>query len=173
MSDERYEYQRINAVKIIVENGGKVLLIREPLTNEWMPGHWGLPGGKPFVKESILEAYKRKVEGDLGVNLDLLGVFRVVELLIENRTVFMFIFVAKYQGGDLKGEVSEFKWVTADEISSMDVAEFTEYYNKELLLDYLGSERNLVPVDFIKSYDYYQMGDEPEYKRWKESGTKK
>ena len=62
MVGERYQYEKINAIKVIVENQeGRVLLIKEPETNEWMPGHWGLPGGKPLVKESLYKAFKRKM----------------------------------------------------------------------------------------------------------------
>ncbi|OGC54113.1 hypothetical protein A2797_02655 [candidate division WWE3 bacterium RIFCSPHIGHO2_01_FULL_48_15] len=67
MADPRYQYEKVNAVKIVVENpDGKVLLIQEPNTNEWMPDHWGLPGGKPLEKESLEGALKRKMKEERG-----------------------------------------------------------------------------------------------------------
>ena len=59
MADERYSYEKANVIKIIAQNSrGEVLLIKEPDTNDWMPGHLGLPGGKPFAQES-LSVYKK------------------------------------------------------------------------------------------------------------------
>lgn len=173
MADQRYEYQRVNAIKIIIEKDGKLLLIREPLTNDWMPGHWGLPGGKPVSEESLIKAYERKVKSDLGIDLELQGLYKIVELLIENRTVLMFIVVAKYIDGNITGEVNEYKWIGEEELKSMDVSEFTEYYNKELLLSYFESGKEVVSVNLIRSYEYFRIGDEPDYKRWKDSGVKK
>lgn len=172
MADERYEYNKINAIKVIVEDGDKVLLVREPLTNEWMPGHWGLPGGKPFVNESLLEAYERKIAGELGVKLELKGLFQIVELLIENRTVLMFIVVASFFGGELFGESSEYRWMTREEIQSMDVAEFAEYYNREMLLNFFDNPEKLTSVELIKTYPYFKMAEQNDYLRWKESGKK-
>lgn len=173
MPDERYEYNKINAIKVIVQDKDHVLLVREPLTNEWMPGHWGLPGGKPFASESLLEAYERKIAGELGVKLELKGLFQIVELLIESRTVLMFVVAASYLGGELSGESSEYRWITREELQKMDISEFTEYYNKEMLLAFLSNPENVFPVELIRTYPYFKMADEPDYQKWKESGGKK
>ncbi|MCH7641045.1 NUDIX domain-containing protein, partial [Patescibacteria group bacterium] len=91
MSDIRYQYDKEFAIKVIVENPkGNVLLIQEPETNEWMPGHWGLPGGKPLEKESLYQAFKRKTKEELEQDLEPVGIYKIEELLIEGRTVLMF-----------------------------------------------------------------------------------
>src|SRR3972149_6713970 len=96
MADPRYQYEKINVVKVIIENPeGKVLLVQEPETNEWMPLHWGLPGGKPLAGESLYNAFKRKMKEEIGQELEPLGIFSIVELLLTKRTVFMFIVVAR------------------------------------------------------------------------------
>lgn len=175
MSDPRYQYEKINAIKVIVENPeGKVLLIQEPETNEWMPGHWGLPGGKPLVKESLYSAFKRKIKEELDADIEPKGIFRVEELLIEERTVLMFHVVAEV-GREIKfeGEGKAYKWVGIEEIGKMDPAEFTEFFNKKLLLDYLSGNREVVDFDLIETLQYYDMDENPEYKKWRESGKKK
>ena len=135
MTDPRFQYERVNVIKIIVENPeGKVLLIQEPETNEWMPLHWGLPGGKPLVKESLYGAFKRKMKEELGQNIEPPGIFRIEELLIEEKTVLMFHVVTKVGEISLSGESKSYKWVDANELEKMDVTEFTEYFNKKLLL---------------------------------------
>ena len=71
MADPRYQYEKINAIKVIVQtSSGKILLLQEPETNEWMPLRWGFPGGKPLVNESLMDAYNRKVSGELGLYIE-------------------------------------------------------------------------------------------------------
>lgn len=171
MTDPRFQYERVNVIKVIVENPeGKVLLIQEPETNEWMPLHWGLPGGKPLVKESLYEAFNRKMKDELGRDVEPAGIFKIEELLIEGRTVLMFHAVAKVGEISLPEEIKSYKWVDAKDVEKMDAAEFTEYFNKKLLLDYLTGEKKLAGFDLIETQNYYNLENEPEYKRWFESG---
>jgi len=171
MSDPRYQYERVNVVKVIVQNPeGKVLLIQEPETNEWMPLHWGLPGGKPLAKESLYKTFKRKMQEELGQDIEPEGIFRIEELLVEGRTVLMFHAVAKVGEISLSGESKSYKWMDSNDIEKMDVSEFTEYFNKKLLLAYLTGDKKLVGFDLIEAQNYYDSEDEPEYKRWFESG---
>ena len=172
MSDPRYQYEKINAIKIILENKqGKVLLIKEPETWEWMPGHWGLPGGKVLEKESLYQAFKRKVKDDLGIETEPLGIFRIEELLMDGKTVLMFHAASKLDNEvELKGEIAGYKWVGIEEIEAMDLTEFTEFFNKSLLLEYLSGNREVVDFDLIESQNYYDLNQDPEYKRWLESG---
>lgn len=174
MSDPKYQYTKIHAIKIILENSkGEILLIQEPEFNEWMPGHWGLPGGKPLVKESLYKAFKRKMKGDLGVDLEPKGIYRIEELLIDDRTALMFHAVIKV-GRDFqpKGEIASHKWVGVEEIKKMDISEFTEFYNKDLLLDYLTGNRQVMDFDLIETQQYYDMHENEEYKKWRQSGKK-
>jgi len=171
MNDPRYQYERVNVIKVIVQNPeGKVLLIQEPETNEWMPLHWGLPGGKPLAKESLYKAFKRKMQEELGQDIEPEGIFRIEELLVEGRTVLMFHAVAKVGEISLSGESKSYKWTDSNDIEKMDVSEFTEYFNKKLLLAYLTGDKKLVGFDLIEAQNYYDSEDEPEYKRWFESG---
>lgn len=174
MSDPKYSYPKVNAIKVIVENPkGEILLIQEPVTNEWMPGHWGLPGGKPLVKESLYEAFKRKMEGDLGLEIEPKGIFRVEELLIDDRTALMFHAVVKVDKDvKPKGEIAPHKWVNIEEIKKMDISEFTEFYNKDLLLDYLTGNKKVIDFDLIETQQYYDMHENEEYKKWWRSGKK-
>jgi len=174
MSDQRYEYRKTNVVKIVVENPkGKILLIQEPEDNEWMPGHWGLPGGKPFLKESLYDAFKRKLKGEVGLEAEPLGIFRIEELLIDKRTVLMFIVVVRIDSNiEVKGESNSHKWAGIEEIKKMDITEFSEFYNKNLLLEYLSGNRKIVDFILIETQQYYDMQKNKEYKRWKGSGEK-
>lgn len=174
MNDPRFQYEKINAIKIILVNKeGKVLLVKEPETNEWMPGHWGLPGGKSLVKESLYQTFKRKVLSDLGIDLEPLGIFRIEELLIEDKTVIMFHAVSKLEDVfEPKGEISEYKWVGIEDLEAMEVAEFTEFFNKNLLLEYLTGNREIIDFDLIETQQYYDLDQDPEFQKWLQSGKK-
>jgi 8-oxo-dGTP pyrophosphatase MutT (NUDIX family) len=174
MNDPRYKYDKVNAIKIIlVSSDNRILLIKEPDTNEWMPGHWGLPGGKALVKESLYGAFNRKSQGDLGVNLEPLGIFRIEELLMEGRTVMMFHIVTKMDEiFKPKGEIAGYKWVGVGDLEEMDLTDFTEFFNRQLLLDYLKGDKELASLDLVNTFDYYKMSNDNDYKRWQDSGKK-
>ena len=174
MTDPRQNYEKRNVIKVIIENPeGKVLLIQEPQHYEWMPGHWGLPGGKTLKKESLYNALVRKTKVELGMEVNPQGIYRIEELLMDERTVLMFIVIAKIDKTlDFKGESSGYKWVGTEEIQKMDISEFSEFYNKNLLLEYLSGNRETVDFDLIETQFYYDMDENPEYKKWWESGKK-
>lgn len=175
MYTNNYEFTRINAIKLLIKNKkGKVLLIQEPETNDWMPLHWGLPGGKPTETESMLETIERKVKGDIGVDVEIHGVVRVEELLVKGRTVLMFIVTAETSSDVVSGEAKNHKWVSKEEVDNMDIKEFTEFYNKKLLTDYF--EERLpapIPLSIFKTEEYYKMDKDEEYQSWFNSGSKK
>lgn len=166
--NENLIYERVFVIKIIVEGpDGRVLLIQEPQMNEWMPGRWGLPGGRPFEKESLKEAASRKLKKEVGQDLPLQGIFKVEELLIDGRTVLMFIAVAKAEHEFTpSGSATSYKWVDAAEINKMDIEHFTEYYSKGLFTSYLSGNKQLIPFEVIDTHTYYLFSGESEYKRW-------
>lgn len=174
MSDPRYQFEKQIAIKAIIENPeGKILLIQEPEDYEWMPGHWGLPGGRPYEKESLYKAFKRKMNEESGLDIEPKGVFRIEELLIEKKTVFIVHVVAEVHSDvTLKADSRGFRWVGVEGVKSMETSEFTEFFNKELLLDYLTGNREVVDFDLIETQQYYDMHENPKYKKWLESGQK-
>lgn len=174
MSDPRYEFERIIVTKTLVEDkDGKILLVKEPETNAWMPGKWGLPGGKPIKEESIGDAFKRKMKEELGLELKSEGLFRVEELVLEERTVLMFILVAKMTEGEISGIAEEYKWVDAEELNEMGVDQFTEYYIKDLIGQYLRGDKKLAPMSFIKTWDFGTLEEKgEEFQVWWEEAKK-
>jgi len=166
-----YDFVGANAIKIIVQNSeGKVLLTQEPKNFTWMPLHWGLPGGKATNTESLMETFYRKCVGDIGQKLKMEGIFRIIELLQDKRTIFMYIVVAKSISDDVSGEAKAYKWVDLTDVEKMDVVEFTEYYNKSMLIEFLSKENELVNQSLIHTFPYYSMNEDIEYQRWLGSG---
>ncbi|GEM_PF-3089719 len=173
MSDIRLRYERINAVKVIVENPkGKILLIQEPETNEWMPGRWGLPGGRPYEKESLRDALDRKMKEEVGFLVKPKGIFKIEELLIEGRTVLMFIVVANAPLSVKPKPGVVYKWADKTDIEKMSISDFTEYYNQSLLSNYFENKDRIVPFDLIETRNYYIFSGTSEYMKWWETRKK-
>jgi ADP-ribose pyrophosphatase YjhB (NUDIX family) len=166
--NDQHNYEKLNVVKIIVEDpNGKILLIQEPEMNEWMPGRWGLPGGRTKEKESLKDAASAKMTEDIGRSFPLSGIFKIEELLIEGRTVFMYIVVAKSsEEFTPTGKAYAYKWADWSEIDKMQIEEFTEYYSKKLFDNYFNKPTNLVPMDIFDTHTYYLFSGESEYMRW-------
>jgi len=173
MYTNKYDFQCMNAIKIILRNSeGKVLLIQEPENNNWMPLHWGLPGGKPTETESLLETFQRKVKTDIGQNAELKGLFSVKELIMDHKTVLMYIVVAECTKDEVSGEAKEYKWMDKSDIEKMQIKEFTEFFNKNLLMEYFANPNKIIPFNFFDTYEYYKMGNDIAYNEWFKSGTK-
>lgn len=171
MFTNNYDYNTINVIKIILKNSdNRVLLIQEPEDNNWMPLHWGLPGGKPTEKESLLETFSRKCKTDIGQELKLKGIIKIKELLMDGRTVLMYIVYAETNKKTVRGEGTEYKWVDKKDVELMSVDEFTEYYNKDLLLNFFNENYELVPFSIFNTLEYYKMNHDPKYKKWFKSG---
>lgn len=174
MYTNNYTFTRVVAVKIILRNPqNKILLIQEPGTNNWMPLHWGLPGGKPTETESVLETFTRKSKGDIGQELIPKGIIKIEELLMNSRTVLMFIVLAETNSDEVFGEGANYKWVSKENVEKMAANEFTEFYNKGLLLDFFNNEYSLIPSSIFNTLEYYKMGDNKEYQSWLKSGKVK
>lgn len=173
MEDEK-NYQKINSVKIIIERpSGEVLLIQEPESDDWMPLHWGLPGGRPKIRESLRDALKRTLQEEIGAEIEPLGIYKIEELLHTDRTVLMFIAVARiFEEIEIKGRINDHKWVNAYDIEKMDTSEFTAYYAKKLILDYLSGNREYIDLSLIETQSYYDLQNDSEYRKWRDSRKK-
>ena len=174
MYTKNYTYTGVNAIKIILKNPeNRILLIQEPETNDWMPLHWGLPGGKPTETESLIETFNRKSKSDIGQNLIPIGIVRIEELLMSGKTVLMFIVLAETKSNEVQGEGVSYKWVSKKEVENMDTNEFTEFYNKGLLLDYFNENYTIIPFSVFGTLEYYKMENDKKYQSWIESGKAK
>ncbi|HMM62232.1 MAG TPA: NUDIX domain-containing protein [Candidatus Saccharibacteria bacterium] len=167
-----YDFKNTVAVKIIVKRGDKVLLIREPDFNDWMPNRLGLPGGKPLVNETLMQTIDRKVKADIGFEIDLKGIVSIENIIMPNSTVYHIILAADHVSGEIDTSITEstdVDWYSADQISKLTKDDFTEYYNDELLKNFLNDELTPMPLDYI----YYQDNRSDDITKWMESGSNK
>lgn len=170
--EQEHEFKKISSIKAIIENPeGKILLIQEPETDEWMPLHWGLPGGRPQLKESLHVAFKRTLQEEISLDLEPLGLYKIEEVLHDDRTALMFIVVAKvFQPPEIKGRINAHKWVNQEDVEKMETSEFTAFYAKKLILDYLAGNREYKDISLIETQEYYGLNQDPEFQKWLDSG---
>jgi 8-oxo-dGTP diphosphatase len=130
---------------LIHDREGCVLLIKRRF--EPNKGKWSLPGGLLETGESLVEAGKREVREELGVEIETEGLFLVSEEIIKDdtgRTRFHFILVdylasLKPEGAaiTLNEESESFAWFKPAEVGRLETTENTrrivEKYHREKL----------------------------------------
>jgi nucleoside triphosphatase len=111
----------------IIENDGKILLARSP---KWT-NKWTLPGGHIEPGETILEAGKREVKEELGLNATPVKIINFGELINSkdfHRPAHFIYFDILFDIEDtnvklLEEELSDYGWFTIDEALKLDLAE--------------------------------------------------
>lgn len=151
-----YDFQNIVAIKFLVKRNDTILLIREPEYNEWMPNRLGLPGGKPLLNESLSETIFRKIKADIGFEINIKGIAKIVNILMPEKTVYHVILAAEYVSGEINTENTESKdidWYTLQQITGLGKDDFTEFYNDDIIKSYLKNELTIVPFSIIDEQD--------------------
>lgn len=115
-------------VGAIIEDNGKILLVKEAKTID--KGLWNQPAGWLDKGENIIEAVKREVKEETGLNFEPKKVLGIYSLLRKNHPklktdlhVVKIIFSGKIIG-DMKinfdpDEILEAKWFTVKELEAM------------------------------------------------------
>lgn len=160
-----YDFPNIVAVKFLIKKDNQVLLVREPLDNEWKPGKLGLPGGKPRLNESLSAAIERKLQEEVGCEIELKGIFRIMNIIMPERTAYLMIIAAEYVSGELNAEdieATDIDWYDLTKIEQLSNVDFTEYHNANIIKLYLSGDYQLAPLSLIEEQDNRQ----PEIAEW-------
>lgn len=168
--DQRYDYPSVVAVKIVVKKSDRVLLIREPGTNEWMPNRLSLPGGKLLLNESILSAIERKIKTEVGLEVEAKGLIKIVDILMPEKNVYHLIILAEYLNGEIgetETESSDIVWYNKDDIAKFNVDDYAEFYNADLLKEVFEGKYQLISLNSIQVQD----NREGDVMKWMEKGN--
>lgn len=119
------------ANKVFLQNEeGHILFIREASThpdgvNE---GKWDVPGGRMDISESILDAAKREVKEEVGVEIGNMNPFAVDErhpvVRGEEWKIVLIYYIAQFpKGGEvrLSEEHDDFRFVDLAEVNKLDL----------------------------------------------------
>ena len=111
------------AVRIVIEKGGKYLVVQEGKANVY--GLWAFPGGKVDVGESLTEAAKREVLEDTGIEVELTGLIGADWVVWDsmpgytNHFFFLGVAVKIPENFTLLDEILAIEWKTLDELQEI------------------------------------------------------
>jgi 8-oxo-dGTP diphosphatase len=118
---------------LIHDREGRVLLIKRKF--EPNKGKWSLPGGLLETGEALVEAGRREVREELGIEIEVEELFQVSEEVIRDRdakTRFHFVLVDYLATPRPSGarialnlESESFGWFKAEEVEGLDTTENT------------------------------------------------
>lgn len=116
--------KHIIAVTAVIKRGDKFILIKRNQQETAYPGKWCLPGGKMEREESILDALKREVKEEVGLEIEnektLVQDFNFIRP--DGINVVGLSFLVKPKPGDVKlgSDFDGFRWISLDELEKFD-----------------------------------------------------
>jgi len=117
------------AVAAIIVDNGEILLVKR--ANEPARGKWSPPGGVVELGESLVDAVRREVREECGLEIEVDGLLDVVEVVrrdSKGRIRFHYVildYLAHPTGGELRpGEdASEVRWIPLRELENYEITQ--------------------------------------------------
>ena len=133
----------------VLEKDGKYLLVRE--AKKMCYGKWNLPAGCLDHNETILEAARREIKEESGLDVELTGVCQIGNRKLEDEVFASIIFSTKVLSDDIKfnpDEILDIKWFSYKELLSIKDQLRTE----GLILGAINNVRNklVAPISVVK-----------------------
>lgn len=111
--------------------GERFLVLQRASTTRYMPGKWDIPGGTIEFGESPEAALMREIDEETKITADIGNILFVYNNVVQlpDRQTFQMVYEARYVKGDVQLRAAEhqaFKWVTKDEVISMELINFLD-----------------------------------------------
>jgi len=103
---------------IIVENE-KILISMRP-SHVHLGDHWEFPGGKVERQESQVDALKREIREEIGLEIEVGKCLRSISHVYEDeqkKLILHFFLCKRTSGAPMTKEVSAFQWVAPEDLS--------------------------------------------------------
>jgi mutator protein MutT len=116
----------IVAITALIKNStkDKFLVLKRSQSELAFPGKWSFPGGKAERGESVLDTLRREVKEESGLDIEdskrFLKDFNFIRPDDRNVIGFCFEVVATHNNVAVGHGFDEYRWVTPDELASMD-----------------------------------------------------
>jgi 8-oxo-dGTP pyrophosphatase MutT (NUDIX family) len=105
---------------VVIIKDGNVLILRRSSTDTWMPGHYGLPGGKLEPQENPKQAAARECKEETSLNVSPTDLVFLSQ--VSNQKEHAFFYTTKYTGEPkLDFEHDDFAWVNPKDLSKYKV----------------------------------------------------
>ena len=124
-------YRRKKGIAVVIQNEeGKVLLCKRGSSARSEKGFWENPGGEIEDGEGYIEAAKREIMEELGVEVEIIDFFYINEFEPDENLII-------WEAGLLKGEINEnpqiiesekcsaIGWFSINQLESLPLASFT------------------------------------------------
>lgn len=128
----------IGVDNIIVDDEGRILLIRRSEQEKNFPGMWALVSGKIEWGGTVQEALKREAAEKVGVDVDIIrftGRYYDAHNRHPTKTMICLPHICKIKSGTPRAndpeEVADVRWFAPKEIQKLDMA----YDHKQILQD--------------------------------------
>ena len=110
---------------VILDNSGRILVIKRSRASRGNPGKWDLPGGKAEIGEKFDQALLREVCEETGLSISLTCVAGSAESELPDKKVAYIIMEGRLKSGVLRRcfEHEDFAWIKTEEFPAMDLAE--------------------------------------------------
>ena len=136
----------------VLEKDGKYLLVQE--AKEECYGKWNLPAGCLDPNETILEAAKREIKEESGLDVELTGVCQIGNRKLESDVLVSVIFSTKVLDGDIKfnpDEILGVKWFSYEELLSTKA----QLRSEKLIIGSIDNIRNklVTPISIVEMLD--------------------
>ena len=112
----------------IIPKDGKILVAKRHSTSRFEPDKWEFPGGKVDFAEHPEESLKRELIEEMGVEIETGPLYEIISHVYDNkgdiRHVVLLFYVSRIISGNPKrNDCQDFRWVSKEEISSLDFVE--------------------------------------------------
>jgi len=110
---------------VVLDDGGRCLLLKRSMESKGNPGKWEFPGGKADPGESFEEALLREVREETGLKISLTRVAGAAQSVVGQRKIAYLIMEGRLVDGEvrLSSEHDDFVWIPRGELLTVDLSE--------------------------------------------------
>lgn len=128
------ENKKFVSAHVVIFKNNKFLILKRSKTDDWMPEHYGLPGGKLDKDENIKDALVRECKEEANLNIQSQDLIFLPK--ISNKSEHGFYYTTKFSGNiKLDHEHEDFKWVQYDDLANYKIVPDLKDIIKEALED--------------------------------------
>lgn len=135
---------KIVAKALIRDEAGDLLLLRRGLTHPNFPEHVDFPGGEVEPDEPHIEAVRREIREETGLDIPLVNIQQVyLKQLADDLTHVLFLASTpdRKPEVELSWEHSGFEWIPFDQFNALTLPEGVDNYHLTVL-DYLNQAKS-------------------------------